>query len=76
MCKAILQEKLHSYLLDLGTNFSLSLHLHPFVECASSKGSSETAPGADPGFLERGFVCIKVRGVHFADFISLFLNIP
>ena len=34
---------------------------------------------ADPGFLERGFVCIKVwggGGVCFADFISVFLNIP
>ena len=32
--------------------------------------------GADPGFLERGFICIKVWGVRFADFISFFLNIP
>ena len=32
--------------------------------------------GADPGFLERGFVCIKVWGIHFADFISFVLNIP
>ena len=32
--------------------------------------------GADPGFLERGFVCINVLGANFADFISLFLNIP
>ena len=31
---------------------------------------------ADPGFLERGFICIKVLGVHFADFMSFFLNIP
>ena len=30
--------------------------------------------GADPGFLERGFVCIKVLGGHFADFI-IFLNV-
>ena len=28
------------------------------------------------GFLERGFICIKVWGVHFADFISFFINIP
>ena len=34
-----------------------SLHLHPFVECASSKGSGGTAPGTDPGFLERG-LCV------------------
>ena len=32
---------------------------------------------ADPGFLERGFIyIIKGGGVHFADFISFFLNIP
>ena len=33
--------------------------------------------GADQGFLEmkRGFICIKVCGVRFADFISFFLNI-
>ena len=34
----------------------------------------------DPGFLERGFICIKVCvcvwGVYFADFISFCLNIP
>ena len=32
--------------------------------------------GAVPGFLERGFVCIKVWEVRFADFISFFRNIP
>ena len=40
--------------------------------------------GADSGFLERGFICIKVcvcggDGVYFVDFadlISFFLNIP
>ena len=32
--------------------------------------------GADPGFLEGGFICIKVWGVRFADFVSFFLNIP
>ena len=31
---------------------------------------------ADQGFLERGFMCIKVLGVRFADFISFFLIIP
>ena len=31
--------------------------------------------GADPGFLERGFICIKVW-VRFGDFISFFLNVP
>ena len=37
-------------------------------------------PGADPGFLERQFIYIKVcvcgGGGHFVDFISFFLNIP
>ena len=36
--------------------------------------------GDDPGFLERGFICIKVYmgagGARFADSISFFLNIP
>ena len=32
--------------------------------------------GADPGFLERGFICIEMWGVGFVDFISFFLNIP
>ena len=37
---------------------------------------------ADPGFLERGFIFIKVcvcgggGGLRFADFISFFLNTP
>ena len=26
----------------------------------------------DPGFLKRGFICIKVWGVRFADFIYYF----
>ena len=36
--------------------------------------------GADPGFLERGSICIKVcvwgGGVSFTDFISFYLKIP
>ena len=32
--------------------------------------------GADPGFLGRGFICINLLGVCFADDISFFLNIP
>ena len=32
--------------------------------------------GADQGFLERGFISIKVWVVRFADFITFFLNIP
>ena len=32
--------------------------------------------GADPGFLERGFIYIKVWGVRFVYFISFCLNIP
>ena len=32
-------------------------------------GWKSDVAGADPGFLERGFICIKVRGVRFADCI-------
>ena len=32
--------------------------------------------GEDPRFLGRGFICINLWGVRFADFISSFLNIP
>ena len=32
--------------------------------------------GVDPGFLGRGFICLKVWGFASADFISFFLNIP
>ena len=34
--------------------------------------------GADPGFLERGFICIKVYvgEAGFGIFISFLLNIP
>ena len=32
-------------------------------------GFYHSVTGADPGFLERGFMCIKVWGVHIADFI-------
>ena len=31
--------------------------------------------GEDQGFLEKGFICISLWGVRFADFISFFLNI-
>ena len=43
--------------------FQASIHLYLFLT------------GAGPGFLERGFICIRC-GIHFAEFISLFLNIP
>ena len=32
--------------------------------------------GEDPGFLERGFICIKVWGLRFPDFILFLLIIP
>ena len=32
--------------------------------------------GADPGFRERGFICVKVTEVRFADSISCSINIP
>ena len=37
--------------------------------------SRSSAAGADPEFLERGFICIKGWG-SFADFIWFFLNTP
>ena len=30
----------------------------------------------DPGFLERGSICIKVWGFAFADFYLIFLKYP
>ena len=32
-------------------------------------------PGVDPEFLKRGFLCIKVKVVRYANSISFFLNI-
>ena len=32
--------------------------------------------GADPGILERVYICINMWGFRFADFISFFLNTP
>ena len=29
-----------------------------------------------PGFLERELICLKARGIRYADFLSFFLNIP
>ena len=37
---------------------------------------SDQCLGANPGFLERGFICIKVKGVRIADFITFSLKIP
>ena len=37
--------------------------------------STSMTSRADPGFLEKGFICIR-GGVHFSDLISFFLNIP
>ena len=33
-------------------------------------------PGADPGFLERGFMCIKVLGLALLILSHFFKNIP
>ena len=33
-------------------------------------------PGADPGLLVRGVHMCRGEGVRFADFISIFLDIP
>ena len=43
------------------------------AEDTSSLGKEP--PGADPGFLEMGIICITEWGFHFADFISFFLDI-
>ena len=45
------------------------------IMCGISSGIL-TVSGADSGFLEKGFMFIKLWGVLFADFISFFLNIP
>ena len=37
---------------------------------------TDQSAGVDHGYLERGFVYIKVLGLRFADFISNFLNCP
>ena len=42
-----------------------------FLPCA---GLGDPNLGADPGFLERGFICRKGWEVRFADFTSFFLN--
>ena len=36
---------------------------------------SDVCSVADPGFLERGFICIKGCGVRFADFISFLAHL-
>ena len=59
----------------LQVNYIIFLALSAFLnkqDCSHSRGLR----GADPGFLERGFICIKRWGVRFADFTSFFLNIP
>ena len=38
------------------------------------KKINHNIPGANPGFLERAFICIRGTG-RFADFISFFLNL-
>ena len=35
-----------------------------------SRGGGGGGGGGDQGFLERGFICVKVWGVHFGDVIS------
>ena len=39
-------------------------------------GGNSLCQGRNPGFLERGFICINVWAVRFAEFISFFLNSP
>ena len=42
---------------------------------SSYRGYQEVWAGADPGFLERGFICTKGWWTRFANFISFFINI-
>ena len=49
--------------------------------CTYTPKTGKPAPrllvsGADPGFLEKGLISIKVWGGRFADFISFFLISP
>ena len=45
-----------------------------FMGYVKTWGRELTKYMQDPGFLEKGFRCVK-EGVCFADFISFFLNI-
>ena len=45
------------------------------MENATTLAPLTLASGADPGFLEKGFSCVK-EGVRYAGFSSVFLNIP
>ena len=56
-------------LLDVRSSFMQKIN-----GCIS--GTLPLTPGADPGFLERGFICIKVWGFRFAFTISFCFNIP
>ena len=46
----------------------------------TARKQTAQTPGADPGFLERGFIYSVYKGVGVGDcvayFISFFLNIP
>ena len=56
-------------------NFLSSIRIRPqmYVGCSTMYENA----GADPGFLERGFIYIYISvGVGFADFISFCLYIP
>ena len=41
-----------------------------------AQGYNTATPGADPGFLDRGFKFGKGGGVRFPSFASFFLKFP
>ena len=51
------------------------LYLIAYIIFKPRSIADENKAGTDPGFLEKGFRCVKEWG-RFADFISFFLNIP
>ena len=52
-------------------SYLLCLLLRTFVNCLDP----DQAPGADPGFLERGFICVMVWGFALLILSYFFLNI-
>ena len=74
-CLSLYRKQLTKALIRLNGSAGSSAPL--FFACNKVRFSHiEAHTGADPGFLERGFICINVWGVRFADLISFFLNIP
>ena len=66
----------HSSLWPNNHYYTIDLDISCFEKSEKPSDQDPHCLGEDPGFLERGFLCIKVLGVRFADFISFFLKIP